>query len=111
VARRSPDTCFLPVAMGYCFWGEWLSEVLIWIHETLQLQQGRERSWEAWNRLLEERVAETQDARARVSMDRDSTQLQPVLQRGSGVGRFYDSWRPTNSRLRGESFRKEHGDQ
>ena len=60
---------------------------------------------------LEERLAETQDTLARACMERDTTQFQTVLQGGSGVGRFYDFWRSTKARLRGESFSKEHGNQ
>ena len=111
LARRSRDTCFLPVAMEYCFWGERLPEVLIWIGDPLQLRDGREGTSDAWSRLLEERLAETQDTLARACMERDPTQFQTVLQGGSGVGRFYDFWRSTKARLRGESFSKEHGNQ
>lgn len=111
LARRSRDTCFLPVAMEYCYWEERLPEALMWIGEPMQVTVGGERSSEDWTRLLEERLAETQDALARVSIERDTTRLQTILEGGSGVGRLYDAWRSVKARLRGERFRKEHGRQ
>jgi len=107
LAARTPGVSYLPVAVEYPFWEERLPEILVAFGHPFQPPSGIEAD-EA-TRVLEDRLAATQDRLAAYSLARDSGAFERLLHGGAGQGGIYDLWRATISRLRGRSFRREHG--
>jgi hypothetical protein len=49
------------------------------------------------------------DRLAQSAIARDSSAFDLLLAGNAGIGGVYDAWRKLTSRLRGETFRREHG--
>jgi 1-acyl-sn-glycerol-3-phosphate acyltransferase len=101
----------LPLALEYPFWEERLPEALARFGEPVTIGDAETDDLRpaAWTRLLESRLAATQDALAGDALARDPARFEVLVGGGAGVGGVYDLWRRTRARLRGEVFRAEHG--
>lgn len=109
LARRVNAT-FLPVATEYVFWEERLPEILVRFGSPIHsCSSDLSMNAEKWTRLLEQGLEHAQDELAEQAGRRDSSRFRVVLRGGSGQGGVYDVWRGIRARLRGESFKKEHG--
>jgi 1-acyl-sn-glycerol-3-phosphate acyltransferase len=114
LARRIPGVLFLPMALEYVFWEERTPEVLIRFGDALESEAGAARGdgrdTAALLDLLQRALLETQDALAAESIRRDPADFEVLLAGRAGVNVLYDAWRTAKAALRGESFRREHGE-
>ncbi len=111
LATRVERAVFLPMAVEFVFWEERLPEILVRFGEPTEVTAQHATAFDAkyWTALFEQNLAATQDALAAQAQRRDSDEFQTVLRGGAGQGGVYDWWRATKAKLRGETFRKEHG--
>ena len=111
LAVRIEQALFVPVALEYVFWDERLPEILVRLGDPVQVRPEHAAAFDAkyWTGLFEQRLTETQDALAVETQLRDGKCFQTILRGGAGQGGIYDLWRWLNAKVRGEQFRKEHG--
>lgn len=111
LALRVERVLFVPVAAEYVFWEERLPEILVRFGEPVEVRAGTRSAFDAkdWTTLFERKLTETQDALAIEAQRRKGNDFQMVLRGGAGPGGVYDWWRGLKAKLRGDSFRKEHG--
>lgn len=113
LAKRVERALFVPVALEYAFWDERLPEILVRFGEPVQVRRAHSNALNTkyWTCIFEQKLTETQDALAIETQRRDGKAFQTVLRGGAGQGGIYDVWQWLNAKLRGEQFRKEHGNQ
>lgn len=110
LAANVERALFVPVALEYVFWEERLPEILVRFGTPITIGRGSGRHSPAeWTALFESRLQECQDALALEAQRRDPALFQNILRGDAGPGGVYDLWRAFRSKLRGETFRKEHG--
>jgi len=111
LAMRVESALFVPVVAEYVFWEERLPEILMRFGQPVEVRAGNRAAFDAkaWTTLFERKLTETQDAIAVEAQQRNGKDFQMVLHGGAGQGGVYDWWRGLKATLRGESFRKEHG--
>jgi hypothetical protein len=98
--------------MEYVFWEERLAEILVRFGEPLLIgRPARPAALDArrWTALFEQKLSETQDALAAEAQRRNPADFHTLLRGGAGQGGVYDLWRLLMAKLRGEFFRREHG--
>lgn len=112
LAMRVERALFVPVALEYVFWEERLPEIVVRFGEPVQVQREHRPAFSAkyWTGLFAQKLSETQDALAVETQRRNAKDFHTVLRGGAGQGGVYDLWRWFNAKLRGEQFRREHGD-
>ena len=112
LATRVRRALFVPFAAEYVFWEERLPEILVRFGEPVEIQGGRNAAFDAkyFTTLFEQKLTATQNALAADAQRRNPADFQMVLRGGAGQGGIYDLWRSFKAKLRGETFRKEHGD-
>lgn len=111
LARRVECALFVPVVAEYVFWEERLPEILVRFGEPMEARAGARAALGAksWTNLFERKLTEAQDALAVEAQRRNGNDFRMVLHGGAGQGGVYDWWRGLKAKLRGDSFRKEHG--
>jgi 1-acyl-sn-glycerol-3-phosphate acyltransferase len=112
LATRVERAIFLPMATEFIFWEERLPEILVRFGEPVEVGAEPAAAFDAksWTALFEQKMAATQDALAAQARRRDPDEFETVLRGGAGQGGVYDWWRAAMAKMRGENFRKEHGD-
>jgi 1-acyl-sn-glycerol-3-phosphate acyltransferase len=111
LAARVPRALFIPMAVEYVFWEERLPEILIRFGEPVRVTSWHQTAFSPayWTALLQDKLAETQDALALETQRRSPDDFQRVIHGGAGQGGVYDLWRWLKAKYRGETFQKEHG--
>lgn len=111
LALRVEHALFVPVVAEYVFWEERLPEILVRFGEPVEVCAETRAGLDAkdWTTVFERKLTETQDVLAVEAQRRNGNDFQTVLRGGAGQGGVYDSWRGMKAKLRGKSFRKEHG--
>jgi 1-acyl-sn-glycerol-3-phosphate acyltransferase len=111
LATRVEHAVFLPMATEFVFWEERLPEILVHFGEPVEVSAQHAVVFDAkyWTTLFEQKMEATQDALAAEAKQRDPDEFQIVLRGGAGQGGVYDWWRTVKAKMRGETFRKEHG--
>ena len=111
LAVRVESALFVPVVAEYVFWEERLPAILVRFGEPVEVRAGNRAGFDTkdWTTLFERKLTETQDALAVEAQRRNGNDFQMMLRGGAGQGGVYDWWRGLIAKLRGESFRKEHG--
>ncbi len=111
LAARVEDAVFVPVVGEYVFWEERLPEILVRFGEPVRVDQPLASQFgsAAWTNLFERKLEAVQDALAAEVKLRDPEKFQTMLAGAAGQGGVYDWWRSLTAKLRGETFRKEHG--
>ena len=108
LARRCPDTVFLPLALEYSFWNESTPEALLRFGAPIRPVQG-ENSVAAWQTALEAGLTETMDSLAAESATRNQAKFVQLFGGTAGVGGIYDLWRRARAAAGGLRFSAEHG--
>ena len=101
---------FLPLAIEYAFWEERLPEALCRFGEPIRLSEHAGADKPAWDRILRERLRETQHELAELSIQRNGEAFRVLLGGEAGVGGAYEPFRWLNAKLRGWRYRAAHGD-
>lgn len=111
VAARVEHALFVPLAMEFVFWEERLPEVLVRFGNPIEVKHEHAKSFDAddCRTLFEQEMTETQDALAAEVKRRDSDAFEVILRGGAGQGGVYDWWRALRAKVRGETFKREHG--
>ncbi len=111
LAARVEDAVFVPVVAEYAFWEERLPEILVRFGESVTVDQPLAAQFgsAAWTNLFERKLEAAQDALAAEVTLREPERFQTILSGAAGQGGVYDWWRTLTAKLRGETFRKEHG--
>jgi 1-acyl-sn-glycerol-3-phosphate acyltransferase len=111
LAARAKDAVFVPVVGEYVFWEERLPEILVRFGEPVVVDQPLASQFgsDAWTNLFERKLEAAQDALSAEVKLRDAERFQTILNGAAGQGGVYDWWRALTAKLRGETFRKEHG--
>ena len=111
LAARVKDAVFVPVVGEYVFWEERLPEILVRFGEPVVVDQPLASQFgsDAWTNLFERKLEAAQDALSAEVRLRNPEKFQTILQGAAGQGGVYDWWRALSAKLRGETFRKEHG--
>jgi 1-acyl-sn-glycerol-3-phosphate acyltransferase len=110
LARRLRGATLLPLALEYPFWEERLPEALARFGRPVVVEDGSARPAAAWVKVIEERLAEAQDALAEAARARDRAAFEVLLRGRAGVGGVYDGWRRLRAWLTGRRFHAEHGE-
>lgn len=112
LAARTKKALFVPFVTEYVFWEERLPEILVRFGEPALVtsDHGAAFTPDDWTRLFQQNLERGQDALARESQQRNPAGFQELLRGGAGQGGVYDLWQKLRSMLRGEEFRREHGD-
>jgi 1-acyl-sn-glycerol-3-phosphate acyltransferase len=108
LARRS-DLLLIPLAIEYPFWEERFPEALCRFGQLIPSRRST-RDTRQWTETLEAAMQANQDALAAEAIARKRDDFETLVGGSAGVGFFYDAWRWAAARLRGERFRREHGD-
>jgi 1-acyl-sn-glycerol-3-phosphate acyltransferase len=108
LARKHPEIAIVPLAIEYPFWQERFPEVLCRFGEPIPSNDQKDVA--AWNERLAGQMQMNQDALALESIAREPAAFQTILRGKAGVGGFYDAWRWTLATLKGQRFRREHGE-
>ena len=108
---RTEGALFVPVAAEYVFWEERLPEILVRFGEPVEAGRSTAAliSPAAWTNRFERKLEAAQDALAAEAQLRQPENFKTLLSGAAGQGGVYDWWRSLTARLRGETFRKEHG--
>lgn len=106
---RVRSCVILPIALEYPFWEERTPEALARCGALLVREPESDATADTWTERLEKCLERTQDALADDSIRRDAEAFTTILRGKAGVGGIYDMWRRFTARLRGKSFRPEHG--
>jgi 1-acyl-sn-glycerol-3-phosphate acyltransferase len=111
LATRTQQAAFVPFAVEYVFWEERLPEILIRFGEPLEIRSASRTNSNAdyWTARFEQQLTKTQEDLALGAQRRDPAGFQILLSGGAGQGGVYDWWRFWKAGVRGETFRKEHG--
>jgi 1-acyl-sn-glycerol-3-phosphate acyltransferase len=111
LAMRAEHALFLPMATEFVFWEERVPEILVRFGEPVKVSAQHAVAFDAkyWTTLFEGKMEATQDALAAEAKRRDPDEFRIVLRGGAGQGGVYDWWRTAKAKMRGETFRKEHG--
>jgi hypothetical protein len=99
---------FLPLASEFVFWEERLPEILIRFGEPISSDDIRDA--ESGTILFEQRLEAVQDALAVEAKRRDPNDFQIILHGRAGQGGIYDWYRAAKAKVRGGTFRREHGE-
>ena len=82
-----------PIAVEYTFWDQRLPEALVLVGEPILTGSlADRRSAGAWQPVLEQGMAATQDALAGMVQARDPAAFRTVLRGRRGAGGFYGTW-------------------
>ena len=111
LAARIKQAAFVPFAVEYVFWEERLPEILIRFGEPLEIRSASRPSSDAacWTGRFEQELTKTQEELATEAKRRDPADFHILLRGGAGQGGVYDWWRSWKAGVRGEAFKKEHG--
>jgi len=111
LAARVERALFVPLAAEYVFWEERLPEILVRFGEPVEVCGGHHSVFTSdyWTALFEDKLEAAQDALSLESQRRDPGAFQGLLQGSAGQSGMYDAWRSLKARLRGETFKREHG--
>jgi 1-acyl-sn-glycerol-3-phosphate acyltransferase len=111
LAARIQQAAFVPFAVEYVFWEERLPEILIRFGEPLEIRSRPRTHSDAdnWTARFEQELAKAQEDLAVEAKRRNPADFQILLSGGAGQGGVYDWWRFWKAGIRGETFRKEHG--
>ncbi len=107
--RRMRRGTILPLALEYSFWEERTPEALFLWGEPIVVEDGATRDPGDWTAEVAASLESAMDALAGASIARDPSRFETILGGTAGVGGVYDLWRALRARLRGETFRREHG--
>ena len=109
MVQRQPDwgVRLLPVAIELTFWQERCPEILVAFGRPSD-PHTEQHTRDAWNHVLEERLAEAQQDLAAAAVDRRPELFESLLTGALGVGGFYDRYRSWRAAWRGESFDPRH---
>ncbi len=110
LAARGTRAIFVPLAVEYVFWEERLPEIIVRFGEPAgaPLEGNDPNNASDWNRVLELRLAETQDALASETQLRDRSAFRALLHGSAGVSKTYDVWRACSAKVRGQFVTREH---
>jgi 1-acyl-sn-glycerol-3-phosphate acyltransferase len=98
----------VPLAIEYPFWSERLPEALAAFGEVIEIESGPLRRPDAWNELLEARLASTQERLAAAAIRRDPAAFHTVAVGRVGIGGIYDCIRWASAKLEGRRFDPSH---
>jgi 1-acyl-sn-glycerol-3-phosphate acyltransferase len=112
LAANADKVLFVPLAAEFVFWEERLPEILVRFGKPTLIERNSTNSSDNrfWTAHFENALAQTQDSLAEESQKRQVEDFRTLLRGGAGQGGVYDAWRALKAWLRGEDFRKEHGE-
>lgn len=105
LARHTPDTVFLPMAMDYVFWNESRPEALLRFGAPVHLAG---LSVAEAQIVLEAALTETMEGLAEEASTRDAARFVTLLNGSAGTGIVYDTWRRLRALARGQNFSARH---
>ena len=110
LAKRSPETTFVPLAIEYAFWDERRPNLLLKFGEPLSARElvGLKTSIVATR--LSSSLENAMDALAEAAMVRDPRRFRTLLAGRIGINVFYDTWRRARAAVRGQRFSPAHSD-
>jgi hypothetical protein len=106
LAAEIPSARVIPLGVEYCFWDERFPEALCAFGAPVPCVQGQAPATTA---AIANALGSCMDRLAQSAIARDSSAFDLLLAGNAGIGGVYDAWRKLTSRLRGETFRREHG--
>lgn len=106
----APRGRLLPLAIEYPFWEERRPEALVRLGESIPLADYPNYSKEAWQALLEQRLHETQQQLAELSIARTDDAFTVMLGGDAGVGGGYELFRRFKAAITGSEYRANHSD-
>lgn len=108
LAARVGGALFLPLASEFVFWEERLPEILIRFGDPISSDDIRDAK--SGTILFEQRLEAVQDALAAEAKRRDPNDFQTILHGRAGQGGVYDWYCAAKAKVRGGTFRREHGE-
>ena len=106
--RRLGHCMVVPLAIEYPFWNERRPQALSAFGAPLQIDHGRSRSVDAWQRDLENALADTMDSLADLAARREPEDFDTLVLGRTGIGGVYDLWRQLAALVQGRRFRASH---
>lgn len=110
LTKQVERVAFVPLALQYVFWEERLPEILVGFGEPIVFDAHRTLSPIAATSLFESALTSVQDHLADASARRESDEWETLCRGRAGTNVFYDAWRRTRARFRGEKFHSAHSD-
>lgn len=110
LVARLDRAVVIPMAIEYVFWEERTAEALVLVGRRFVIDREGTTDHRKWTLALARRLEETQDELASLSVRRNPEQFRTLVRGRAGVGGVYDRWRSFLARVRGRSFKTEHGD-
>jgi 1-acyl-sn-glycerol-3-phosphate acyltransferase len=111
LVHRMDHGLLMPIAIEYPFWEERFPEALVRFGTPVPAEAYLDYDAAAWTNLLAAQLQATQEALAEDACERDPEMFEVLLSGRAGIGGVYDVWRSWRARLRGETFRKSHGEE
>jgi 1-acyl-sn-glycerol-3-phosphate acyltransferase len=108
LASRVEHALYIPMAIDYTFWTEPQPEVLISFGQPVVPEESIISSTSDWTTFFAGALEEAQDDLMEKACRRDSSDWFVLEQGASGINAIYDGWRSLRSRMRGETFAREH---
>ena len=100
----------LPIALEYPFWEERFPEALARCGTVVSKDKADKTSFKEWTLRLQQQLESVQNDLAADSLRRNRAAFDVLLSGRAGVGGPYDMWRAIKAKLRGDTFRAEHGE-
>ncbi|MEN1680028.1 MAG: lysophospholipid acyltransferase family protein [Planctomycetota bacterium] len=111
LAAAGEPAAIVPLAVEYPFWEESRPELLVRFGDAIRLPgEDQPSDKDAWRELLEARLRDAQSQLARVSIGRQTEELEVILGGDAGVGGAYEAFRKAAYRLTGRDYRATHGE-
>ncbi len=111
LCSRMTSGVTMPLALEYVFWDERLPVCLAKFGEPIEIAKHANLDKPAWNRLLTDRLRQTQSELQAMAVARSSEPFDNLLAGTRGAGVVYDSFRRFKSLVTGQKFKAQHGQQ
>ena len=108
IAHRVENALFVPMAIDYTFWTEPQPEVLITFGQPVVPEESIISSIGDWTAFFAHALETAQDDLAHKACQRDPSDWFILENGASGINAIYDGWRSLRSRMRGQTFAREH---
>lgn len=108
LARHSPETVFVPLAIEYAFWTEARPEILAAFGEPVLPADSASAGGQDWTARFADSLEQTQDRLAAASLRRSAGDWLTLDKGASGISAVYDLWRWARARVQGGRFERGH---
>ena len=110
LAEKLGDFYFTTIVFHYEFWNEKRPEAFLSLGPIERVTAGADFNQREFVRTQERRMERQLDELMQAAQSRDADRFYPLLRGATGISATYDFIRAVGAKLRGQTFRSEHGE-